>query len=258
MMRPTPQLLELIKYKAACDLKAESERTYLGVAWWILEPLIFMGIYYFVFGILLQRGTQNFVPYLMVGIVFFQWFATSVEQGQRSILANKNLYKMIPIEKIIFPFIAIIKSLFKFFFGILILSAFLFFFNCEITVYYLYLPLLMLLELLLILGITLVLSAIVPFIPDLANFITHAMRMLLYCSGIFYTTDFIPERYISLFYMNPMAVHIHSYRNILLYEQAPEYISNLLVWGVISILLCCFGGWLIFRFDPIYVKRIYK
>ena len=257
-MRSAGQLFELVKYKTACDLKAEAQRTYLGVVWWVLEPLLFMAIYYFVFGVLLQIRTPDFVVYLISGIIFFQWFASSVEQGQRAILINKSLYRMIPIQKIIFPCISVIKGLFKFMFGLLILGTFLLVFHYKLNAYYFYIPLLLGLELLFILGITLVLSAIVPFIPDLANLVTHTMRMLLFCSGIFYTTDIIPEKYVSYFFFNPLAVFIHSYRNVLLYEKAPEYTTQLFVWGMISILLCFLGSFFIFRFDPIYVKRIYK
>lgn len=257
-MRSAVQLFELVKYKTACDLKAEAERTYLGVVWWVLEPLLFMAVYYFVFGVLLQIRTGDFVVFLLAGIVFFQWFMSSVSQGQRAILDNKNLCRMIAIQKIIFPCISVIKSLFKFMFGIILLAIFLLFFHYTFNIYYFYVPLLMGLELLLILGVTLILSAIVPFIPDFANFVLHAMRMLFYCSGIFYTSEIIPEKYVSYFFLNPLAVFIHSYRNVLLYEKPPEYTTQLYVWGVISILLCCLGSFLIFRFDPVYAKRIYK
>lgn len=252
------QLVELTKYKVQCELTAEATRTYLGVVWWVLEPLIFMSIYYIIFGIVLQRGTEDFVVYLIIGIVFFQWFNGTVEQTQRAILANKGLFRMVPVNKTIFPLTAIVKSVFKFGIGVGILATMLAVFGYTPTFNYIYLPILVTVQLFMITGVSLVLCAIVPFLPDIANLVGHCMRIVLYSSGIFYTTDFIPNRYVDLFYLNPMAMIIHSYRNVLMYEKAPEFPIHLIVTAIGSVGLTLLGLYLIHRFNPIYVKRIYK
>lgn len=252
------QLLELTKYKVQCELTAEATRTYLGVLWWIIEPLLFMSIYYVIFGVVLQRGTEDFVVYLIIGIVFFQWFLNTVQQTQSSILTNKGLMRQIPINKSIFPLTAIIKSAFKFIIGIIILAILLAAFGFGPTINYIYLPVLIIVELLMIVGVSLILAAIVPFLPDLANLVGHCMRILLYSSGIFYTTDFIPERYVHIFFLNPMAMLLHSYRNVLMYHSPPEFPIHLVVTAIASLMLTATGLLLIRRFNPIYVKRIYK
>lgn len=60
---------DLIAYKTHADLRAEAERTYLGVGWWLLEPLINVSIYYFVFDVLLGRGTDDLIAFLTVGVI---------------------------------------------------------------------------------------------------------------------------------------------------------------------------------------------
>ena len=68
---------DLIAYKTYADLRAEAERTYLGVVWWFLDPLIHISIYYFVFSVIMSRGTENFIAFLAVGVIVWRWFVCS-------------------------------------------------------------------------------------------------------------------------------------------------------------------------------------
>ena len=58
----------LVLYKTYAYLRAESERTYVGVLWWIVEPVVSMSVYYVVFTAL-HRGTENYVAFLLVEVV---------------------------------------------------------------------------------------------------------------------------------------------------------------------------------------------
>ena len=70
------QHLELVWYKAYADLRAEAARAYLGVLWWVLEPLLYICVFYVVFGILLDRGGQGFVSFMLCGLVVWRWFSS--------------------------------------------------------------------------------------------------------------------------------------------------------------------------------------
>jgi len=59
----------LVFYKATSNLQAESKKTYLSFMWWFFEPMLLMAIYYFVFGIVLNVQTDDFVSYLLVGLI---------------------------------------------------------------------------------------------------------------------------------------------------------------------------------------------
>ena len=59
--------IELILYKTYADLRAETERTYLGFLWWIFEPVLYMTVFYVFFGLLLGHKTDDFVPFLLIG-----------------------------------------------------------------------------------------------------------------------------------------------------------------------------------------------
>ncbi|MEZ5600916.1 MAG: hypothetical protein R3F36_07955 [Candidatus Competibacteraceae bacterium] len=86
---------DLILYKTQADLRAEAAKTYIGFLWWVLDPLMFMMIFYVVFGLLLKRATPDFVPFLLIGLVCpavvsvcISHGATAISRRPRSIKAS--------------------------------------------------------------------------------------------------------------------------------------------------------------------------
>ena len=75
----------LIVHKAWADFRAEAERTYLGVLWWILDPLINMVIFYLVFGVFLKMGTNDFIPFLLTGLVVWRFIEATVVRASNSL-----------------------------------------------------------------------------------------------------------------------------------------------------------------------------
>jgi lipopolysaccharide transport system permease protein len=103
----TRDYLQLIQIKVAGNLKAESSRDYLGYLWWLIEPVLKMLAYYFVFGMLLSRGTEDYVAFLMTGLIPWLWFAQTVSRSSTSIVSGKALMMQVYIPKIILPTIVI-------------------------------------------------------------------------------------------------------------------------------------------------------
>ncbi len=95
-------------------LRAEAARNYLSFLWWVLEPLFSMLVFYIVFGLLFQRGTEDYVPFLLVGLVSWQWFANTVKHSMTSIYGNGRLMNQVDLPKVIFPSIVVVMDLVKF------------------------------------------------------------------------------------------------------------------------------------------------
>ena len=94
---------DLVVHKAWADFRAESQRTYLGVAWWILDPVINTTIYYLVFGVFMRHGGDNYIPALTTGIVTWLWFFAGVNGASRSIMAHVSFVRQVSFNKIVFP-----------------------------------------------------------------------------------------------------------------------------------------------------------
>ena len=94
---------------ARMALRADAARYFLGYLWWVLEPLLFVGVFYVVFEVILHSGRADFLVFLMCGKLVFIWFSKSVNQAANSITANKGLIGRINVTKTLFP-LAVIQE----------------------------------------------------------------------------------------------------------------------------------------------------
>lgn len=243
----------LTLYKTYADLRAESQRTYAGFLWWFVEPLLLMAVYYLVFAVLMHRGEADFVPFLLIGLVCWRWFHVSLMQGANSITNNKRLMQQLHIQKLLFPSSSILGNCIKLLFTLSILLIFLWVYGLLPTIHYLAFPVIMAVQLLFILGCTFITAAILPFLPDLRIMLDNALRAIMFLSGIFFSGDIIPEPLKMWFYLNPMAVFIESWRDVLMHDSWPMW-GHLGGIALLSIAMIFVGSRLIRHFDYSYPK----
>ena len=196
----------VIKYFVHAELRSEVKKYYMSYLWWVIEPLLDMIVYLVVFGIVLRAGMKDYVPFLLVGILTYKWFSTSVSHSSKSILPRKNIIKESTLPVKIFPVIEIIKNTFKFFIVFIILCILLQLYGFSVNIYYLYLICIMFCELMLILCFSFLFAIILPFFQDIEIAIQSFLRLLFFLSGIFFKVDrFAPEHQF-WFYLNPMPI----------------------------------------------------
>ncbi len=247
----------LILYKALADLRAEATKTYIGSLWWILDPIIFMVIFYVVFGLLLKRGTENYVPFLLIGLVSWRWFQNTISHSATAILGGRNLMRQVYIPKIIFPLVIILEDLFKFGLVLGVLLIYLWLSGFKPGICYLGLPFLLTAQFFLTLGLTLLVSAVVPFAPDLKFLVEHSLHILFYFSGIFFSGTTIQEHYKHYFYLNPMANIIEAYRDILMYREWPNWLALILITAL-GLSITGLAYWWLSRNDHLYPKLVQR
>lgn len=245
---------ELILYKTYADLRAETKRTYLGFMWWVFEPIMFMAVFYLVFGLLLARGTPDFVVFLLIGLITWQWMKACVSHGGMTILGSYALMQRVYLPKIVFPTILILTDTVKFFFVFVLLLLYLWLDGHPPNQTYLALPLVLGVELLFIAAISYFMAAVVPFLPDIRFVVENVLQALFFMSGIFFkASEVVPEAYRMYYYLNPMACLIEDYRGILLYQHWPDW-RALAIIALISLLGIIFSASIIRRFEYLYPK----
>jgi lipopolysaccharide transport system permease protein len=193
-----------------------------------------MSIYYVVFGLLLQRGTDNFVAFLLVGLTAWQWFANTAQHGMNSIWQNGSLMNQINVPKIVFPSVVIVMDLVKSAFVFSMLFVFVWLYGYEVNIKYCALPFVMIVEFILIIAFTYLLASIVPFFPDMRFLFDAILNIVIFMSGVFFSGSSIPQIYQKIFYFNPMVTIIEAYRTIILYNEWPD-INKLMHIGVMGI-----------------------
>lgn len=247
------QIVDLILYKAYAELRRDVASAYLGMLWWVLEPLLYVGAFYLVFAVGIRSGGENFTSFLLCGLVSWKWFASTLNQAASSVLAHRGIIQQVYIPKAILPLIPVTVNIVKFLVILTLLLLFLWATGASPTLYWLYLVPIVLVELVLIVGCSLLLAAIVPFVMDVRVLVANGLTMLMFLSGIFFSVQDFPQDVQLYFYLNPMVSVIEGFRAVLLQGQMPNW-SYLFSVALLGGILCLLGYGIFRKFDRYYPK----
>jgi len=225
---------DLILYLVKSGLKAEHRNSYLGYFWWLLDPLLSIAVYYFLVVIILDRGGPDYPVFLVIGLIVWRWISSSINASAKSVLRYSSIINQVALPKMIFPVSFALSQLVNFLFGLVVISIFLAIFGVMPTWHIVYLPLIIIITLLFLLAIGSVLGYITVFVRDIDNLLTHIIRVFFYASPIIWEGGRLPPEYGWAVAINPIAILVNSYRDILMYHQKPDFIG-LSVIAVVSI-----------------------
>jgi lipopolysaccharide transport system permease protein len=244
---------DIVFFYTKAKLEDDVFDKHLGFVWWLLDPLLTALVYYLIFHVILHSGRERYLPFLVVGVIPWKWFSTSIKAGSDSILTQKSLYKKIYLPKIIFPWIEVSFLSAKFLIAIALISLIYPLIGFPLSTNYVFLPLVILCQFVFTLGLGTLLSSVTPFIPDLNILIAHALRLAFYPSGILFAADRVPDRLKFIMVYNPLAQAIDGYRNVIMYGKAPPMFGMLLLLSV-GALFYGIGFLIIQKFEGKYAK----
>jgi lipopolysaccharide transport system permease protein len=244
---------DIIIYRTYAGIKSEGRQNYLGYLWFLLEPMLSTAVLYMAFTQITGRSGPEYAVFIIVGMIIWQWFESSVMLGATAIKAKFGVLNQYDLPKYIFPVVSILVNTWKFacvFVVVLVASALLGF---PPNRHFVHLPLLLFVQMMLITGVTLPLSIGVTLMNDLLTVTSSIFRLLFFISGIFFPISAVPESLLDLFFLNPMAVLIDAYRRVILENQAPD-LALLGKAGIITAILFLFGLLLHAHFDKKLLK----
>jgi lipopolysaccharide transport system permease protein len=213
---------EILLYGVYSDLRTEVARRFLGFLWWIIDPVLYMGAFYIVFALALRQGGPEYVPFLLIGMVTWKWFDSSVRQASTAIVGNAGLIQQIYIPKSLLALIQILSNSFKFLIVLALLLVFLLAIGKRPSLHWLALIPIILTQLYLITAIGLLLTGIIPFAQDFKQVVDNLLMVMMFLSGIFFTAERMPDSLRFVFELNPMVVLIEAFRSVLLHNQWPN------------------------------------
>ncbi|EEG77533.1 ABC-2 type transporter [Dethiobacter alkaliphilus AHT 1] len=230
---------DLLIYLVTSGLKAQHRNTFLGYFWWLLDPLLGVLVYYFLRIVLLGRAGENIVPFLVIGLVVFRWFSSTVNSSARSIATKSHIISQVYMPKVIFPLAASLTQLINFLFGLIVIAIFLAFSRLAPGPEIVWLPFVMLIQILFHMALSLIMGYICVFIRDIENVLTYFMRIMRYASPVIWEASRLPPRYQWVSDANPFSHLLISYRNIIMYQAMPDF-SRLLPLGAVSLIIIVF------------------
>lgn len=246
---------KLIWFKALATSRVDLGRAYLGACWWVLEPVMYMVTCYLVFDVLLKRGEEGFVPFLLCGILGLRWFAGTVQRGAVSIVTNSALICQVYLPKIIFPLVIVVTNAITYSVIWTLFLLFLPFLGYPPNTFWLALPLVFWVQLFLIVACTCIAAAVMPLLPDLRFILERFLTALFFLSGVFYDIGRFSERIQFYFQFNPIATILSCYRHILLNSIWPDWFALFQIW-IFSVIGILISIWMLIRFDRLYPKIV--
>lgn len=232
--------IKLANLQARMKLKSQSNKLTLSYLWWVVEPLLFVLLFYVVFEYLLKRGGEGYFSFLIIGKIIYLWFSKSIISASKGLIENKNIISQCDIPKWVFPAVNILESYYKTTISFMILFIMLWLNGLPPSIYYIHLVPLTLLMSLLICALGYMGSLLVGFARDFMNLIRIGMMGMMFMSGVFWDIKSIQDEHIRemLLLYNPLALLIDAYRDVLMYQSEPNYMSMLPAFILSSLLIC--------------------
>jgi ABC-2 type transport system permease protein len=219
----------LLKYFVQRQLTRNYKKSYLGFAWAILGPLIWVFFLTLIFseivGIKFREvegdSTLNFGLYLYCGLLPFLAFSEALNKGLNSIRGNSGLVQKVVFPLELLPFTNAITSLIDKFFGIGALLIVLLVLGRELYWTVLFLPLLVVLQLLFILGLTYIMAVLGTYLPDVGEIMRPIIRGMFFVTPILWPPERLPESLRWIENYNPLAYLVEAYRGLILSGDLP-------------------------------------
>lgn len=235
----------ILKQLVGKDFKIKYRRSFLGVAWSVLNPLLMMIVMAIVFTTIFAQGrngsiTPEMYPlYLIVGNVTFAVMSDSTSQALSSIIQASSLLKKVKVHRFVFPVQKVLFSLVNFAFSLIAVAIVMLWFHVVPTWHLLLLPVCLILLMFFCMGVGLLLSAATVFFRDVMHLWSVVLTAWTYFTPIFWTTDYIlkmPHVLRVLMYANPMYNYLQFMRDIFLFQTCPTPLEFGLcvAWAVIA------------------------
>ncbi len=236
---------ELIRNLVARDLKVRYRNSVLGFLWCLGNPLLMMTVFTVVFTILMPNGIEKYPVFILCALLPWNFFSSAVMDSVHSIVGNAHLIKKVYFPREVLPISVVLSNLVNFLLALIVLFAMLLIFRVRLTPWALLLPAIIFIQVLFTLGLAFILSTLNVFYRDTGIIMEAVMLAWFFLTPIFYRIeDLVPQYARLMYWVNPMASLISSYR-IILYHGAPPAFDFLLR-TLITALAFLISGYLFF------------
>jgi lipopolysaccharide transport system permease protein len=225
------QYIRLIDTMARMALRADASRYFLGYIWWILEPLLWVGVLYVVFVGILDTRQVDFLAFLTTGKLAFVWFSKTVTQASNSIINGRGLVGKIIVPMTLFPMASVQEGLYRQAAVFLLLAIFLLQGGYSVTSVWWYMLPVIFVNYLMIIACSFIGACLVCIARDFSQLIGLGMMFLMFTSGIFWDVRELsdPAKTDLILNLNPLAFILDAYRQVMMYSTPPDMVHLALI-----------------------------
>jgi len=261
----TAYLLRILGVTAAADYKLKYSGSALGYLWSVMKPLLLFTVLYFVFGHIfkLTRESAYYPQSLLIGIVFFFFFADATTLAMYSLVAKESLLRKLIFPRIVIPTSAVVTAAITFLVNLVVVALFVAHAGITPRLNWLWLVPLLIELFAFILGVSLLLATLFVRLRDIAQLWELAVQLIFYASVIMYPIGYLPPWAQRVVFVNPLVQMLQDARSLVLYPDVPgnkitvdqafgDY-GRLLPLGVAAVILL--AGVLLFRREEPWIAE---
>ncbi len=243
-------LIATLRLLVARDLRARVAGSYLGVLWYLAQPLFLIVLYGFVFGAVLgvrfhrDQPSESFVLYLMAGMLPYIGLQESVTRAANALVDNRGLLESSPLPAWLYPLVPVLSSAVTELLGLLLLVMAAWWLTGALSPWVVWVPMLLLVRVSMSIGLGWFFAVLTPFFRDLSQLLGMLLTLLLFATPILYPVEMVPEKWRPVFAFNPLYYVVSAYREALLEGRFP--LAAWLASAAFAALLAGLG-WLVFQ-----------
>lgn len=238
------------------EIKGRYKQSIIGYFWVILNPLMQLLVYSFVFSIIFRFPLNN-IPYpifLFAGLLPWIYFQTSLGSATLSLIDNSNLIKKVNFPRETLPYSIIISKAIDFFFASILFLIFMFFSNMSAQPSMIFILPLFFIQVILMAGLSLLVSTFNLFYRDIQYLVNLLLMLWMYLTPIVYPLSLVPDQYVGIYKLNPMVGIIEGYRSALFGLEFDK--GSIFFSAIISSLIFIFSFWIFKRSEKVFADIV--
>ena len=253
---------ELVKYRAMTgqlvrrDLCVRYRKSAFGFLWTFFNPLFQLVIYSMVFSVILKSGREAYALFLFSALVPWLFFSSSLTAGCTSILAMQDLVRKVYFPRMVLPISCVTGQLVHLLLSLPVVLAACWIGERPVRLCALvWLPVLIVVEYLLALGLACILACVTVYLRDVEQFTSLALMGWQFLTPVMYDAQQVPEELRWIFRLNPMTPVITGFREVMFYGREPCVES--LIWPLgVGMVLVTLGIWMFYRLEGGMVENL--
>ena len=246
------QTMELVRYRSLVqnlvskDLKVRYKNSVLGFLWSLLNPLLMMLVFTFVFTQLLGETIPHFPVFVLIGLLAWNWTAASVVGGTKALTDNAPLITKVYFPRMLLPISVVAANMVHYLLALPVVFLFMFLEGMAFTPWILYLPVIVFVQFTFLVALALILSALHIYFRDTIVLVDVGLTAWFFMTPIFYQVeDVVPDLVQWMYWLNPMASIIAELHTILYAGGVPDplFMARTLAQSLVLLVI----GWLLFN-----------
>ena len=230
---------ELLYTLTRREIVSKYKQTFFGLGWSLLQPILQTVVYTIAFSVVLKTQSAEGIPYtvfVFANLTLWTYFATATLNSMSSLRANAGLITKVSFPREIIPLSTVFSGLFDFVVTFLVLIVMNTFFGFFPNERFIYIPAIVLVEILFIVNLSLLLTVFTIARRDLSYVVTYFINLYMFLTPVFYPINILPPELQQFYFLNPMGAIIDAFKNVVFYNHEPRWYSLFFSTSILIVL----------------------